>query len=57
MKKERKVRLNLMVPPRYLDGLDKAARQDLSNRSVQVRQAIRSYLTIKGISIDDKRPA
>ena len=57
MKKEHTERLNLMVPPTYMEGLDKLAKRDLSNRSVEVRQAIRRHLMLKGISVDDNNPS
>ena len=57
MKREHTERLNLMVAPRYLEGLDKLAKQDMSNRSVQVRQAIRKHLMLKGITVDENKPA
>lgn len=44
MKKEPKVRLNLMIAPSDMERLNEVARRDGLNRSIHVRRAISRYL-------------
>ena len=57
MKIEVNRRMEIVLPDRYVRALDKAAKKDLSSRSVQVRQAIQKHLILKGISVDEYRPS